>query len=146
MIRYASSLSQHIAVFNRNQFYRLVSQQRSRWYAKGYNFWDHCISMPYCHLAQAKSIRKIRRGIVCCLGKLKHLKMKDAPNKSLLSYANAHRPGGCSEISFQRPFPCPGAQPQGSTNSGSEISCFSWIARAHIPLSVPILLGDVPLY
>jgi hypothetical protein len=43
-------------------------------------------------MAQAKSLREICGGLSCCLGKLNHLGMQDAPNKSTLSYANAHRP------------------------------------------------------
>jgi hypothetical protein len=30
--------------------------------------------------------------LACCMGKLRHLGMKRTPNKSTLSYANAHRP------------------------------------------------------
>jgi len=47
--------------------------------------------MLFCQLAQAKSLREICGGIACCMGKMKHLGMKAAPNKSTLSYANAHR-------------------------------------------------------
>jgi hypothetical protein len=48
--------------------------------------------MLFCQLAQAKSLREICGGLASCMGKLRHLGMKDAPNKSTLSYANAHRP------------------------------------------------------
>jgi hypothetical protein len=48
--------------------------------------------MLFCQLAQAKSLREICGGLACCIGKLQHLGMKDAPNKSTLSYANSHRP------------------------------------------------------
>jgi len=92
MVRYASLFSQLIAVFNRNQFYRLVLKHNSERYAKGYNSWDHFIAMLFCQLAQAKSLREICGGLACCLGKLRHLGMTDAPKKSTLSYANAHRP------------------------------------------------------
>jgi len=92
MVRYASLVSQLIAVFNRNQFYRLVLKHNSERYAKGYNSWDHFIAMLFCQLAQAKSLREICGGLACCLGKLRHLGMKNAPKKSTLSYANAHRP------------------------------------------------------
>jgi len=92
MVRYASLFSQLIAVFNRNQFYQLVLKHNSERYAKGYNSWDHFIAMLFCQLAQAKRLRGICGGLACCLGKLRHLGMKDAPKKSTLSYANAHRP------------------------------------------------------
>jgi hypothetical protein len=48
--------------------------------------------MLFCQLAQAKSLREICGGLACCMGKLRHLGMKRTPNKSTLSYANAHRP------------------------------------------------------
>ena len=94
MVRHASLFSQLIALFNRNQFYHLVLKHNAERYAKGYNSWDHFIAMLFCQLAQAKSLREICGGLACCLGKLTHLGMRDAPNKSTLSYANAHRPWG----------------------------------------------------
>jgi len=92
MVRCASLFSQLLAVFNRTGFYHLVAKHGSERYAKGYNSWDHFTAMLFCQLAQAKSLREICGGLACCIGKLQHLGMKDAPNKSTLSYANAHRP------------------------------------------------------
>jgi hypothetical protein len=48
--------------------------------------------MLFCQLAQAEGLREICRGLACCLGKLRHLGMTNAPKKSTLSYANGHRP------------------------------------------------------
>lgn len=48
--------------------------------------------MVFCQLAQARSLREICGGLSCCLGKRCHMVGKKAPNKSTLSYANAHRP------------------------------------------------------
>ena len=92
MVRYASLFSQLIALFDRWKFHQLVLQHGSERYAKRFNSWDHFVAMLFCQLAQAKSLREICGGLACCLGKLKHLGMKDAPNKSTLSYANANRP------------------------------------------------------
>jgi hypothetical protein len=92
MIRCASLFSQLIAVFNRNQFYRLVIKHKAERYSKGFSSWDHFVAMLFCQLAQAKSLREISGGLACCMGKLRHLGMKDSPKKSTLSYANAHRP------------------------------------------------------
>jgi len=47
--------------------------------------------MLFCQLAQVKSLREICGGLACCLGKLRHLGMKNVPNKSTLSYANAYK-------------------------------------------------------
>ena len=92
MVRCASLFSQIIAIFNRQQFYRLVIRHKAERYSKGYNSWDHFVAMLFCQLAQAKSLREICGGLACCIGKLRHLGMKNAPKKSTLSYANAHRP------------------------------------------------------
>ena len=47
--------------------------------------------MLFCQLAHADSLREICNGLGCCLGKLVHLGIGKAPNKSTLSYANEHR-------------------------------------------------------
>jgi len=92
MVRCASLFSQLLALFSRQEFYRLVVKHRAEHYSKGYNSWDHFTAMLFCQLAQAKSLREICGGLACCIGKLRHLGLKDAPKKSTLSYANAHRP------------------------------------------------------
>jgi len=92
MVRCASIFSQLIALFGRQKFYRLVMKHHAERYSKGYSSWDHFVAMLFCQLAQAKSLREICGGLACTMGKLRHLGMKNAPNKSTLSYANAHRP------------------------------------------------------
>jgi len=92
MVRYASLFSQLVAVFSRKKFYELVSRHQSERFAKKFSSWDHFVSMLFCQIAQAKSLREISGGLACCMGKMRHLGMKQAPNKSTLSYANAHRP------------------------------------------------------
>ena len=92
MVRNASLFSQLLNLINRQRFYGLVYRHRSERYAKKFSSWDHFVAMLFCQLAQAKSLREICGGLACCLGKLKHLAMTTAPNKSTLSYANAHRP------------------------------------------------------
>ena len=92
MIRRASLFSQLVALFRRRQFYGLVIEHHAERYSKGFSSWDHFVAMLFCQLAQAKSLREICGGLACTMGKLRHLGMKDAPKKSTLSYANAHRP------------------------------------------------------
>jgi hypothetical protein len=92
MLRCASLFSQLIGLFHRRHFHELVMSHQAERYAKGYNSWDHFVAMLFCQLAQAKSLREICGGLACCMGKMRHLGMKQAPNKSTLSYANAHRP------------------------------------------------------
>lgn len=92
MVRCASLFSQLVALFSRSHFYQLVRKHGAEHYSKGYSSWDHFVAMLFCQLAQAKSLREICGGLACTIGKLRHLGMKEPPNKSTLSYANTHRP------------------------------------------------------
>ena len=92
MVRHASLFSQLIAVFDRTKFYQLVYRHQSERGAKGFDSWTQFVAMLFCQVAQAKSLREICGGLACCIGKLRHLGLKQPPNKSTLSYANAHRP------------------------------------------------------
>ncbi|RLB76415.1 MAG: IS4 family transposase [Deltaproteobacteria bacterium] len=92
MVRHGSLFSQLLAVFNRSKFDELVMKHQAERYSKGFSCWDQFVSMLFCQLAQAKSLREISGGLACCLGKLKHLGMDKAPGKSTLSYANKNRP------------------------------------------------------
>ncbi|MFH1980366.1 MAG: IS4 family transposase [Pseudomonadota bacterium] len=92
MIRHASLFSQLISIFDRSRFHKLVADRKAEKYAKGFSCWDQFVAMLFCQLAQAKSLREICGGLSCCAGKLRHLGVRRAPNKSTLSYANTHRP------------------------------------------------------
>jgi len=60
------------------------------------------VSMLFCQLAQAQSLREITSGLRCCVGKLNHLGLAEAPKRSTLSYANAHRSWQLYEKQFYR--------------------------------------------
>lgn len=92
MVRHTSLFSQIVGFFDRNQFGRLVSEHRAEKNTKGFKCWDHFVSMLFCQLAQAKSLREISGGLASANGKLRHLGMKQSPSKSTLSYANQKRP------------------------------------------------------
>ena len=92
MKRGTSSLfSQLLSFVDRDDFRRLVRQTQSEARSKIFGSWDHFVSMFFCQLAQAKSLREIDTGLRSCEGKLRHLGMNGAPARSTLSYANAHR-------------------------------------------------------
>lgn len=88
----SSLFSQLLSTVDRDDFRRLVRQTGSEARSKGFASWDHFVSMLFCQLAQAKSLRQIDTGLRSCEGKLQHLGMAGAPGRSTLSYANAHRP------------------------------------------------------
>jgi hypothetical protein len=77
-----------------------VNEHRAERYSKGFSCWDQFVAMMFCQLAQAKSLREICSGLACCVGKLQHLGVKSAPNKSTLAYANEHRPWELYETVF----------------------------------------------
>jgi hypothetical protein len=92
MVRHASLFSQLIAFFDRNKFKKLVMKHQAERYSKGFQSWNQFVSMLFCQVAQAKSLREISGGLACCMGKLRHLGISEAPSKSTLSYANKKRP------------------------------------------------------
>jgi hypothetical protein len=51
-------------------------------------------------MAHADSLREICGGLACCIGRLRHLGISKAPNKSTLSYANQNRPAALYEDLF----------------------------------------------
>jgi len=87
-------------LINRNEFARAVKTFSAERAAKGFGCWDQLVGMLFCQLAQAKSIREIVQGLLCCEGKLQHLGVKAAPKRSTLSYANAYRPWKLFEAVF----------------------------------------------
>ena len=54
MVKHASLFSQIIAIFNRGQFYQLVSKYEAEKHSKGFDSWDQFVAMLFCQLAQAK--------------------------------------------------------------------------------------------
>lgn len=102
MVRSNSLFSQVLGLISRIEFERDVKAVKAERHAKGFRSWDHFVSMIFCQLAQAQSLREITKGLRCCVGKLNHLGMKEAPKRSTLSYANAHRPWQLYEQTFYR--------------------------------------------
>ena len=92
MVQVASMFNQLLHHFPRLEFAALVKKHKAERAAKGFDCWTQFVSMLFCQLGHADSLREICNGLSCCLGKLVHLGIAKAPNKSTLSYANEHRP------------------------------------------------------
>jgi len=92
MTNAASIFSQILALFHRSEFACIIHRHQAERHSKGFSSWNQFVAMLFCQLAQAHSLREICGGLACCLGKLKHLGINKAPNKSTLAYANEHRP------------------------------------------------------
>ena len=100
MVKTASLFSQLLDQIPRTEFARIVKEHHGERHARGFTCWTQCVSMLFCQLARADSLREICNGLACCLGKLVHIGIKDAPKKSTLSYANGHRPAEMYEDLF----------------------------------------------
>jgi len=100
IIQAASLFNQMLQQFPRMEFGALVKANNAERCAKGFGCWTQLVSMLFCQLAHADSLREICNGLGCCLGKLVHLGITKAPNKSTLSYANEHRPAKLYEDLF----------------------------------------------
>ena len=72
-------------------FNSIVRTHNGDKHAKGFRCWDQLVSMLFLHFSKSTSLREITGGIRSCAGKISHLRMNQAPNRSTLSYANAHR-------------------------------------------------------
>lgn len=100
MVRTASLFNQLLEQFPRNEFAALVKRHGAEHASKGFTCWTQFVSMVFCQVARADSLREICNGLACCLGKLTHLGVARAPKKSTLSYANEHRPAALFEDVF----------------------------------------------
>jgi len=78
-------------MFPKNTFYKHIKAFNSEIFAKGFTCWQQFVSMLFCHLGSANSLREITNGLASCEGKLRHLGIK-SPSKSSLAYANKQRP------------------------------------------------------
>ena len=100
MIKGSSLFSQLLHHFPRPEFAHLVAKHQAERRSKGFSCWTQLISMLFCHMAHADSLREICGGLACCIGKLKHQGISKPPNKSTLSYANQNRPTALFEELF----------------------------------------------
>jgi Transposase DDE domain/Domain of unknown function (DUF4372) len=90
--RVCSIFSQLLQFFPRLEFAQAVRETRAERHARGFTCWGQFVAMLFCQVARACSLREICGGLATCEGKLRHLGVPQAPNKSTLAYANEHRP------------------------------------------------------
>jgi hypothetical protein len=92
MNRFCSMFSQILQLFARSDFQLLVKETKAERHARGFSCWNQFVSMMFCQLGRAHSLREICHGLSSCEGKLSHLGIAEAPHRSSLAYANEHRP------------------------------------------------------
>ena len=91
MNAFCSVFSQILKLFPRSSFQEAVRQTQAERHARGFTCWEQFVAMLFCQLGRAQSLREICHGLASIEGKLNHLGIDSAPNKSTLAYANAHR-------------------------------------------------------
>jgi hypothetical protein len=89
-----------LELFPRGEFSNYVSEYSAERHARGFSSWDQFVSMLFCHLGRAQSLREICDGLQSIEGKARHLGI-EAPKRSTLAYANEHRPWAMYEAVFQ---------------------------------------------
>jgi len=94
MVQPASLFNQLLHHFPRLEFASLVKKHSAERDAKGFACWTQFVSMLFCQLAHADSLREICNGLRCCLGKLVHLGILQPPinRPSLMLTNTAPRP------------------------------------------------------
>jgi hypothetical protein len=100
MVQAMSLFNQLLQHFPSLEFAALVKKHDAERATKGFSCRAQLVAMLFCQLAHADSLREICNGLACCLGKLVHLGIGVAPNKSTLAYANKHRPAKLYEDLF----------------------------------------------
>ena len=100
MVQAMSLFNQLLQHFPSLEFAALVKKHKAERGSKGFSCRTQLVAMLFCQLAHADSLREICNGLACCLGKLVHLGIGKAPNKSSLGYANQHRPAALYEELF----------------------------------------------
>lgn len=83
--------SQIISKLDRQRFNKLVAENKTDKFQKGYNSWTQLIAMLFCQFAKSSSVRDISNGLCSATGNLNHLGINKAPSKSSISYQNKNR-------------------------------------------------------
>ena len=100
MVAVASCFSQLLALIDRAAFAQAVRQHGAERASKGFSCWEQFVAMLFCQMGAAHSLREICGGLATAMGKLVHLGLRQAPTRSTLAYANAHRPWQLYESVF----------------------------------------------
>jgi len=101
MVPPTSLFAQVLKLVDRTTFERIVRNHEAEKHAKGFSCWDQFVSMLFCQMGAAHSLREICGGLGTAMGKLSHLGLSETPTKSTLAYANANRPWQVQQELFE---------------------------------------------
>ena len=102
--RVCSIFAQMLEFFPRLEFEAAVREHGAERHARGFRCWTQFVSMLFCQLGHAQSLREITGGLAACEGKLRHLGVDSPPKRSTLAYANEHRPWELFRTVFENLF------------------------------------------
>ena len=77
-----SLFRQVLDLIPKREFEEIVMKHNGDKRKQSVDSWAHFVSMIFCQLAQANSLRDICGGLKTCGGKLNHLGVESAPTKS----------------------------------------------------------------
>jgi Transposase DDE domain/Domain of unknown function (DUF4372) len=86
-----SVFGQLISLLDRGDIQKAVRSNNSDYKYKGFQTWEHLISMLFCTLSGCSSLREITAGFLGLKGKTEHFALKKLPRRSTLSDANRKR-------------------------------------------------------
>ena len=67
MNRFCSMFSQLLQLFPRSDFQLLVKETKAERHARGFSCWNQFVSMMFCQLGRAHSLREICHGLCTCV-------------------------------------------------------------------------------
>lgn len=82
MNRVCSIFSQLSQLFSRTEFEGAVRQHKGERHARGFTCWGQFVTMLFCQLSRAHSLREIYQGLAASEGKLKHLGVPTAGRRA----------------------------------------------------------------
>ena len=97
---FCSMFSQLLKRSPRTEFQALVKRTHAERPALGFTCWGQFVAMLCCQLGPAHSLREICGGLRSSEATLTHLDIT-APGRSMLCYANAHRPWSLYRAVFE---------------------------------------------
>ncbi len=83
--------AQLVGQIEQKVFHKIVRKHNGNKHAKGFTCWEQLVSLLFCHVGKAQSLKEICIGLGSSTGKLSHLGLQHGPKKSTLAYANEHR-------------------------------------------------------
>ena len=94
-----SLFSQIVHIMPRHSFLQMVHECGAERHTKGFSSWTQYVSMLFCQLAQAKSLREISDGLSVTCGKLSHLGLQAALLRARFPMPTPIAPGICIRTS-----------------------------------------------